>query len=68
LQGPLCHEFNGFVAERDKVENSNDEELDGIEYRFDPDNHQLLDNSEDSNHSDEPGNNELGTYICIIIT
>ncbi|KAL5237851.1 hypothetical protein ACI65C_005261 [Semiaphis heraclei] len=60
LAGPLCHEFHGFVAERDKVENSNDDELNGIEYHFDPDNHSFVDNSDDSS-CDEPDNNELGT-------
>ncbi|KAL5238749.1 hypothetical protein ACI65C_006159 [Semiaphis heraclei] len=60
LAGPLCHEFHGFVAERDKVENSNDDELNGIEYHFDPDNHSFVDNSDDSS-CDEPDNNVLGT-------
>lgn len=64
MAGPLCHEFHGFVAERDKVENSNDDELNGIEYHFDPDNHSFVDNSDDSS-CDEPDNNELGTYIYI---
>lgn len=63
----MCPEFHGFVADRDKVdENSNDNELDGIEYHFDPNNHQFLNNSDDSIY-DEPDNIKLGTHIYLYI-
>ncbi|XP_022177180.1 uncharacterized protein LOC111038410 [Myzus persicae] len=57
-QGVICPEFNGFVAERDKVDNHKEDNLDGIEYRFDPDIHQFLNDSEDS-ICGEPDNTEL---------
>ncbi|XP_025191812.1 condensin complex subunit 2-like [Melanaphis sacchari] len=58
-QGAICPEFKGFVAKRDivdKIDNSNDHQLNGIEYRFDPNDYQ---NNLDDSTCIEPDNNEL---------
>ncbi|XP_027847908.2 condensin complex subunit 2-like [Aphis gossypii] len=52
----ICSEFKGFVTEHEQVDDSDDHQLDGIEYRFDPSVYQ--NNSEDS-VCNEPDNNEL---------
>ncbi|XP_060855945.1 condensin complex subunit 2-like [Metopolophium dirhodum] len=58
--GAICPEFKGFIAERDKVDDSKEDKLDGIEYRFDPNIHTFQNNSEDSMRDDNvPDNNEL---------
>jgi len=62
--GSICPESHGFVADRDKVDNSNDDQLNGKEYHFDPTNHQFLNNSEDS-VCNEPENNKLGLYLYV---
>ncbi|KAE9533817.1 hypothetical protein AGLY_008896 [Aphis glycines] len=54
---PICSEFKGFVAEHEQVDDLDDHQLDGIEYRFDPSVYQ--NNFEDS-VCNEPDNNELG--------
>uniref|UniRef100_A0A2S2PTA6 Condensin complex subunit 2 n=2 Tax=Schizaphis graminum TaxID=13262 RepID=A0A2S2PTA6_SCHGA len=60
-KGAICPEFKGFVAEYDKIENSNDDQLNGIEYRFDPTDYQNT--CDDSicidTDNNEPDNNEL---------
>ncbi|XP_060847393.1 uncharacterized protein LOC132926971 isoform X2 [Rhopalosiphum padi] len=64
-KGAICPEFKGFVAEHDKIENSNDDQLNGIEYRFDPTNYQntcddsiSIDQDNDESDNNEPDNNE----------
>jgi len=56
------------VADRDKGDNADDDQLKGIEYRFDPDNHPFKNSFSDSASGDEPVNNEFGISIYIIIT
>ncbi|KAL4154587.1 hypothetical protein QTP88_000444 [Uroleucon formosanum] len=59
FEGSICPVFKGFVAERDKVDYSNDNKLNGIEYRFDFNDHQFQNNSEESVRDDNiPDNNE----------
>lgn len=44
LDKPICPQFHGYVAERDRknIDSNNSEiNLEGIEYRFDPNNHKF---------------------------
>ncbi|XP_022182495.1 uncharacterized protein LOC111042259 [Myzus persicae] len=61
----ICPEFKGFIAARDKGDNSNNDQLNGNKYHFDPNVHQFIYNSEAS-ICDEPNNSKLDERKDII--